>query len=67
MSNDVILRIDITYKLEIPEDEYKEMVYMLGGTQALQEMVKRTVLKEVPDNMTTTINHMTVYQNEVGV
>lgn len=66
MSNDVILRVDLTHKVTIPQDDYKTLVNLLGSSEAFIEMAKRQLLSDVPDESETIINHMTVYQKEGG-
>ena len=64
MSKDVILRVDMTHKVTIPQDDYKTLVNLLGSSEAVIEVSKRQLLNDVPDGSETTINHMTVYQKE---
>ena len=66
MSNDVILRVDMTHKITISRDDYKTWVNLLGSSEAFIEMAKRQLLSDIPDEQEAIINHMTVYQKEGG-
>ena len=66
MSNDVILRVDMTHKVTISQDDYKTWVNLLGSSEAFIKMAKRQLLSDFPDEPETIINHMTVYQKEGG-
>ena len=65
MSNDVILRVDMTHKITIPHDDYKSLVNFLGSSEAVLEGVKRQLLNDKPDGTELIINHITMYQKEV--
>lgn len=66
MSNDVILRVDMTHKVSLPQDDYKTLVDLLGSSEAVLEVVKRQLLNDKPDGTESIINHITVYQEEGG-
>ena len=66
MSNDVILRVDMTHRITIPHEEYKSLVDFLGSSEAVLRLVKRQILNDKPDGTGTIINHITVYQEEGG-
>ncbi len=67
MSNDVILRVDMTHKITIPQDEYKTLVNLLGSSEAVLEVAKRQLLNNETDGTESIINHMTIYQKEGGL
>ena len=64
MSNDVILRVDMTHKVTVPQDDYKTLVNLMGSSEAVLEVVKRQLLNDKPDGTESTINHITMYQKE---
>ena len=66
MSNDVILRVDMTHKVSVPQDDFKTLVNLLGSSEAVLEVAKRQLLSDTPDGTESIINHMTVYQEEGG-
>ena len=64
MSNDVILRVYMTYKVTIPQDDYKTLVNLLGSSEAVLEVIRRQLIKDRPDGTESFINQITMYQKE---